>query len=234
MLFRSKYANNAFLATKISFINTLANICNKIPGGDIEIIAKAIGYDPRIGALFLKAGPGYGGSCLPKDLSTFLNFCRSIGYNPVLLESTQIANKKQALVVVRMIENRVKDLKNRLITVLGLSFKEGTDDVRDAVSIKIVEMLLKKGAKVNVHDPIALENFKRIFKNKVCYCESAKECIKNAECCVILTGWDEYKLLTPEDFKKHMKYARVVDTRRIFDPAAMSSIDYLAIGYGKL
>ncbi len=118
-----KYANNAFLATKISFINTIANICNKIEGADVEVIAKAIGYDPRIGPQFLKAGPGFGGSCFPKDVSGFLNFSLSLGYNPILLESTQKVNQAQPSFILKMVEEKIKNFENKTISILGLSRK---------------------------------------------------------------------------------------------------------------
>jgi len=229
-----KYANNAFLATKISFINTIANICNKLEGADVEIIAKAMGYDPRIGPLFLKAGPGFGGSCLPKDVSGFLNFSSALGYNPVLLESTQKVNNEQPLVILKMIHKNVGDLTGKTISVLGLSFKKNTDDIRESVSIKIVSGLLDKKAKIRVHDPMAIENFRKKFDNKITYSNNVINCLKDTDCCVILTDWDDYKKLTENDFKKHMKNPCVIDARRVFNPKKMHSINFTAIGYGNI
>ncbi|MGH9921684.1 MAG: UDP-glucose dehydrogenase family protein [Nitrososphaerales archaeon] len=229
-----KYANNAFLATKISFINTIANVCSKIPGADVEIIAKAIGYDPRISPLFLKAGPGYGGSCLPKDVSGLLSFCRSIGYDPILLESIQLVNQNQALAVLQMIQDKINDLQGRTISVLGLSFKKNTDDIREAVSIRIVQTLLELGASVKVHDPMALDNFRKLFHDKLIYCENMIDCLRDAHCCVILAEWDEFKTLTSDDFRKYMKNPCVVDTLRVLEADKMTSIDYSAVGYGRL
>jgi UDPglucose 6-dehydrogenase len=229
-----KYVNNAFLATKISFINTIANVCNKVAEADIEIIAKAIGYDPRISPLFLNAGPGYGGSCFPKDLAGFLSFCRSVGYDPTLLESTQLVNENQALVVLQMIQDKINALQGRTIAVLGLSFKKDTDDIREAASIRIVQSLLKKGADVKVYDPMALDNFKHAFHDKLTYCENMIDCLRDADCCVILTEWDEFKALTSDDFRKYMNNPSVVDTRRVLEADKMTSIDYSAIGQGRL
>jgi len=228
-----KYANNSFLATKISFINTIANICNKIEGADVEVIADAIGSDPRIGPLFLKAGPGFGGSCFPKDVSGFLNFSSSLGYNPVLLESTQKVNQEQPNIIIKMMEDKIKNFEDKTISVLGLSFKKNTDDVREAVSTKIVNHLLEKKAHIQVHDPMAIENFKKKFRDKIKYYTNPIECIKNTDCCVILTEWDEYARLSIDDFKSNMKNPCVIDARRIFDPKEMQSIQYSAIGYGK-
>ena len=228
-----KYANNAFLATKISFINTIANICNQIEGADVEVIAKAIGFDPRIGPQFLKAGPGFGGSCLPKDVSGFLNFSLSLGYNPVLLESTQKVNQEQPSLILKMVEKKIKNFENKTISVLGLAFKKDTDDIRESVSLKIVNLLLQKKAKIKVHDPMAIENFKKIFQNKIDYCKNSFDCIKSSDCCIILTDWDEYSNFTENDFKKHMRTPCVIDARRMLDPNKMHSIEYSAIGYGK-
>jgi len=227
-----KYANNSFLATKISFINTIANICYQIEGADVEIIAEAIGSDPRIGPLFLKAGPGYGGSCFPKDVSGFLKFSQSIGYNPVLLESTQKVNQSQPDVIMKMIENKLKNFENKTISVLGLAFKKDTDDIREAVSTKIVSRLLEKNAQVKVHDPMAILNFRKKFNDKINYCTKVLECIKETDCCVILTDWDEYKELTVDSFKTSMNSPCVIDARRVFDPKEMQSITYSAIGFG--
>lgn len=229
-----KYANNAFLATKISFINTIANICNKLEGADVEIIAKALGYDPRIGSLFLKAGPGFGGSCFPKDISEFLNFSSALGCDPVLLESTQKVNNDQPLVILKMMEENVGDFNGKTISVLGLSFKKNTDDIRESVSIKIVSNLLEKKAKIKVHDPIAIENFKKKFDNKITYCDNIIDCLKTSDCCVILTEWDDYTKLTENDFMKHMKNPCVIDARRVLDPKKMRSINFSAIGFGHI
>ena len=228
-----KYANNAFLATKISFINTIANICNKLEGADVDIIAEAIGSDPRIGSLFLQAGPGFGGSCFPKDVSGFLNFSLSLGYNPILLESTQKVNQEQPLIVIKMIEKNIKKFEDKTISILGLSFKKNTDDIRESISTKVVNYLLDKKALVRVHDPMAIKNFKKIFDDKITYCDSITDCIRKSDCCVILTDWDDYKRLNVDDFKKNMRYPCVIDTRRMLDSEKLNSIDYSAIGYGK-
>jgi len=228
-----KYVNNSFLATKISFINTIANICNQIEGADVEVIAKAIGYDPRIGPLFLKAGPGFGGSCFPKDVSGFLNFSKSIGYRPLLLESTNKVNQNQPYIILEMIKKQLKNFEGKTLSILGLSFKKNTDDIRESVSTKIVKSLLENKGVIKVHDPMAIPNFRKVFRDKITYCESPKECISGSDCCVILTDWDEYGSLSAEDFKNNMNFPCVIDARRMLDPKKMLSIDYTAIGYGK-
>ena len=227
-----KYANNSFLATKISFINTIANICNKIQGANVEIIAKAIGYDPRIGPLFLKAGPGFGGSCFPKDVSGFVNFSHSLGYNPILLESTQKVNQDQVQIILNMIEKNIDSFEGKKIAILGLAFKNNTDDIRESVSIKIVESLLEKNSIIKVHDPMAIENFRRIFQDKITYFKEILDCVKDTECCVILTDWEQYQNFSEEFFKNNMTTPCVIDTRRVMDPSKIHSIQYDAIGIG--
>jgi len=227
-----KYVNNSFLATKISFINTIANICSKIPGADVEVIAKAIGKDPRIGELFLRAGPGYGGHCFPKDLAGFLDFSRKLGYNPELLESTEKTNLKQPSKIIERLEKSITNLEGKKISILGASFKKDTDDIRESPSIKVINILLEKGAKVQVHDPHALNNLKKIFDNKIEYCDNIQNCLANTEYCLLLTDWDEYSKLKVEDFKDSMKNVRIYDSRRILDPKKMESLDYSAVGYG--
>ena len=132
-----------------------------------------------------------------------------------------------------MIEEKISNLKDKTISILGLSFKKNTDDIRESVSIKIVSELLTRNANVKVHDPMAIENFKKIFPSNIIYCSKIHECIDSADCCVILTDWDEYITLTSDDFKKHMKHPNVIDARRIYDPSKMNSINFSAIGYGK-
>jgi len=227
-----KYVNNAFLATKISFINTIANICNNIPGANVETIAEAIGRDPRIGKLFLNAGPGYGGSCFPKDLSGFVNYSKSIGYNPLLLESTQQVNQTQPKKIIEIITKKSGELHGKQIAVLGISFKKDTDDIRQSPSIKIIHQLLELGANVKTHDPKALPNLKKIFSDKLVYCTDIAKCLKDTDLCVILTDWDEYQSLSADDFIKNMNEPRVFDTRRIINPEKMLTVDYFALGYG--
>jgi UDPglucose 6-dehydrogenase len=228
-----KYANNSFLTTKISFINTIADICEKVPGADITTIAKIIGLDHRISQHYLRAGLGYGGSCLPKDLKALISFTKESGCNSNFLESIKAANDNRSLQAVGMIKENIGSLLDKRIAVLGLSFKPNTDDMRDAVSIKIIKRLLREGAKVSIYDPMALNNARNIFSEAVTYAHSVFACLEGTDCCIITTGWDEFKLLKPEDFTSRMRLAALVDGRRITDPSMFrNKMIYKAIGLG--
>jgi len=227
-----KYANNAFLATKISFINSLANICQNLPGTDINTIAKAIGKDPRIGSLFLQAGPGFGGSCLPKDLSALINFSNKFEKTNELFKAVLSVNQNQPIKILGLLKKFNVLKKNKTISILGLAFKKDTDDIRAAVSIEIVKLLLKKGFKLKVYDPMAMNNFRKLFKEKITYCSSIDECLKDSDCCFILTEWNSFRKLKSEKFKKLMKTPNVIDVRRILDPKKFSGINFKAIGLG--
>jgi UDPglucose 6-dehydrogenase len=229
-----KYASNAFLATKISFINTVANICEKTRGADGTMVAKGIGLDKRIGALFLNAGLGYGGSCFPKDLKALLAYSRTIGYKPALLDAVENVNKTQPYKAIELCKRFLNDLKNKNIAVLGLAFKPNTDDMRDAVSIPIINQLLKESAKVTAYDPVAIPNAKSIFRDRINYATSAIQCLNNADCCILVTEWDEFKKLKPDEFTKNMKQSILIDGRRIYDPDEFSGkMKFAAIGLGK-
>lgn len=226
-----KYANNAFLATKISFVNQIANICEKIPGADVRVVAQGIGLDKRIGSLFLNAGLGYGGGCLPKDVKTLIAFSKKIGYDPLLFDAVQNINTIQPYRAIELAKKHLNNLRNRRIAILGLAFKPNTDDMREAASIKIINKLLKEGANIIAYDPKAIPNARTIFKNKVEYANSAVECLKNAECCIIVTEWEEFKKLTPNDFIQLMKKPVIIDGRRIYNPEQFKSkLEFTAIG----
>ena len=209
-----KYANNAFLATKISFINSLANICQNVSGTNVDDVAKVMGMDPRISKLFLKAGPGYGGSCFPKDVQALISFSKSIGYNPELLEAVQSNNKKQILSIISILEKNLGSLNNKKIGILGLSFKENTDDIRESVSIKLINDLLKKKCKIIVHDPKAIKKTKEKFKNKIEYCERFENIFNLSDCAILMTPWDNYKKISPNMIKK-LNSKLFIDTRRM-------------------
>jgi UDPglucose 6-dehydrogenase len=226
-----KYANNAFLATKISFINTIANICNLLPGADVDIIAKALGLDPRIGKQFLVAGPGYGGSCLPKDLSGFIKSSEATGYQPILLKAIDRVNKNQLTIVMEILKKRLGTFNGKSISILGTAFKKNTDDTRESVSIKLIREL-KNRANVKVHDPKALENTKKIFGDSIRYSYSVNDAITDCDCLIIMTDWDEYKGITEEEILKRNKKRSVlvVDTRRLLKINKTDKIDYIALG----
>ena len=225
-----KYANNSFLATKISFINQISNVCQSIPGANVEDVARTIGLDPRIGTLFLNAGPGYGGSCLPKDVKAMISFSNKIGVKPVLLNAVETVNQYQLQNLISTIKKATGRIRGRKITILGTSFKPDTDDIRDSVSIKLIELLLKYQAKINIHDPKAIENTKKVFGKKVSYFDSIKDALRDSECMVIMTSWKEYSKISNEHIKQ-MKRKVVVDSRRILKESGLN-VKYFPIGIG--
>jgi UDPglucose 6-dehydrogenase len=227
-----KYASNAFLATKISFINTIANIAQRTPGVDVGTVAKAIGLDPRIGELFLKAGPGYGGSCFHKDLQALIDYSNKNGYDPVLFRATEETNEKQATRVVDMAEKLLGSLSDKKVAVLGLAFKKDTDDIREAASLRVINQLKKKGAQVIAYDPMAIPNAKKALSDQIDYAENPRSTLKGADCAVIMTEWDQFRKLKPQDFQALMKTPNVVDARRIYDPDKFKKQNYVAIGLG--
>jgi len=227
-----KYANNAFLATKISFINQIALICEKIPDSNVEDVAKAIGLDPRIGNLFLKAGPGYGGSCLPKDVKALINFSMDLGVKPLLLTAIDKANRLQVKEILNKVEKALGNTYNKQIAILGVAFKANTDDIRDSISITLIKSLLKRGANIIVHDPLALENTKKVFKNKISYSDSISNTLKNSNCVIIMTDWHVYQNISNKDFST-MKNKIIVDSRRMLKNIKQD-MQYHAVGIGKL
>lgn len=228
-----KYASNSMLATKISFINTIANMCEKIPGADVKVVATAMGLDKRIGPLLLDAGLGYGGSCFPKDVKALIAFSKAYGYYPELLESVENVNEAQPLKAVQFCREQLGSLKDKKIAILGLAFKPDTDDMREARVIPIINQLLKEGANVTAYDPVAIPIAKVIFNNKIQYAYSSIECLKKADCAILVTEWEEFKKLTPEDFATNMKQPVLIDGRRIYNPEIFSTkIKFAAIGLG--
>jgi len=226
-----KYANNAFLAMKVSFINEIANICQVTPGADVTVIAEALGLDHRISPEFLKAGLGWGGSCLPKDLKELIRYAESRDYDPALLRAVYEVNEFQPYKAVELARELIGDLKGRRIAVLGLAFKPNTDDMRNAVSIVIIEKLLEEGAQVVAYDPAAINNAAKLFGDRVKFAPSALDCIRGCDCCIIVTEWDEFRKLEPEDFVENMRYPALVDGRRIYDPCKFASkLKYRAVG----
>ena len=226
-----KYANNSFLATKISFINQLSSICQKIPGANIDDIAKTIGLDPRIGKLFLNAGPGYGGSCLPKDMKALIKFAEITGVKPTLLNAVEDVNTKQLEEIISIAKKKLGILESKKITILGTSFKPNTDDIRDSIAIELIKKFLKRKVRVTVHDPRAIKNTKNVFKNKINYAKSISDAILGSQCVIIMTQWKQYEKLTNNDFKQ-MKKKMIIDCRRMLSEKQLD-VDYYAIGLGK-
>mgnify|MGYP006083401053 FL=1 len=226
-----KYANNSFLATKISFINQLSNICQKIPGANIDDVAKTIGLDPRIGKLFLNAGPGYGGSCLPKDMKALINFANRVGINPTLLNAVEHTNNKQIQNIIHLIEKTLGSLKNKHITILGTAFKPDTDDIRDSISIELIKKLLAKKVTLTVYDPKAMKNTKSIFKEKIRYADSISHSLKNSQCMIIMVHWKQFEKINDNSINI-MKRKFIIDCRRVLSGKKLNS-NYYAIGIGK-
>jgi UDPglucose 6-dehydrogenase len=227
-----KYASNAFLATKISFINTVANIAQQIPGIDVGTIAEAIGLDPRIGGLFLKAGPGYGGSCFHKDLQALINYSQNNGYDPTLFRATEETNEQQANRVVDMAETLLGSLSNKRVAVLGLAFKKDTDDIRQASSLRVINQLKKKGVHITAYDPMAIPNTRKQLADQINYADNPHSALKGADCAIIMTEWNQLQKLKAKDFQAYMKTPNIVDARRIYDPEKFSQLSYAAIGVG--
>jgi UDPglucose 6-dehydrogenase len=228
-----KYATNSYLATKISFINTMANICSRIRGADVQTVSKAMGFDPRIGELFLQAGPGYGGSCFPKDVKAFIHYANGLGYDPALLRATQQVNEQQRAIVLEMVLRSLDgNIKNRSVAVLGTAFKKNTDDVRESVAVKLIGELKIQGASIKVHDPMALDNTKEILGDTIQYCNDIVSCITDSECAILMTDWDDYIQLDANIFKRYMKKPNVIDARRILDYSKMKGVNLSVIGLG--
>ena len=226
-----KYANNSFLATKISFINLIASICEEIPDANIDDVAKTIGLDPRIGNLFLDAGPGYGGSCLPKDIKAIINFSTKAGINPTLLTAVEKTNKQQINNIIKLIKQNIGKIHGRKIAVLGIAFKPETDDIRDSVSVELVNRLIKLGAKITIHDPKAIENTKKIFKNKIKYQKVVSTAVKDCKCAIIMTAWKQYEKINNKTIE-HMAKKFIIDSRRIISDKKLNA-KYFAIGLGQ-
>jgi len=223
-----KYASNAFLATKISFINELSHLCEKV-GADVKTVARGMGLDERIGPRFLQAGVGYGGSCFPKDVKGLIKTAKDYNCELKILETVEQVNKKQKLVAVIKLKSLVPDLSGKLIAVWGLSFKPNTDDMREAPSIVIINELQRLGARIRAFDPVAEGNARLIFKN-VEYAETPYDAIKDADALVILTEWDEFRQLDLKVIKTLLKQPIIIDGRNVYDPSEMKDFKYLGIG----
>ena len=226
-----KYAHNTFLATKISFINQIANICQGIPDTNIDDVANTMGLDPRIGNLFLNAGPGYGGSCLPKDIKAIINLSSKLGVNHTLLTAVEKINKQQISHIVTLVKQNIGKINGKKLTILGIAFKPGTDDIRNSVSIDLVKRLLKLGAKITIHDPKALENARKIFHDNTKYVKSVPSALKDCQCAIIMTQWKDYERINNKTIKQMAKKF-IIDTRRVLYNKNLDA-KYYAIGLGQ-
>ncbi|MCM3630346.1 UDP-glucose/GDP-mannose dehydrogenase family protein [Paenibacillus glycanilyticus] len=231
-----KYASNAFLATKISFINEIANICEKV-GADVQEVAKGMGTDSRIGSSFLKAGIGYGGSCFPKDTQALIQIAGQMDYDFKLLKAVVEVNREQRYNVIRKLEEMLGEIEDKTIGIWGLAFKPETDDVRDAPAFEIIETLLKLGAQVKAYDPIASRNFeKNLNRPEVKYCTSAMEAAENADALCILTEWREFIDIPLSIIQNWLKAPNLIDGRNIYrkEDLEETPFAYYSIGRPKM
>jgi UDPglucose 6-dehydrogenase len=229
----TKYAANSFLATKVSFMNEIANLCERV-GADVDMVRKGMGTDARINSQFLFAGVGYGGSCFPKDVSALLNTSRSYKYPFQILDAVEAVNKMQKLVIVEKVKSHFGDrLKGCHLALWGLSFKPNTDDIREAPSLTIIEALLKEGAKLQVHDPVAMEETKRQIGNVVKYFDNNYDALKGAEALIVVTEWNEFRRPDFERMKTLLKTPVIFDGRNIYDPKIMREKGYTYYGIGR-
>jgi UDPglucose 6-dehydrogenase len=227
-----KHASNSFLATKISFINAVAHICD-LAGANVKKVALGMGLDKRIGKDFLEAGLGYGGFCFPKDLEAFVYISKKLGYDFNLLQEVKKINDDQRKYLVEKIKEHLWVLKNKEIAILGLSFKPDTDDMRFAPSIEIVNYLLKEGVRIKAYDPQSNNKAKKVFENKkIEFTKNAYAAVKNCDCVCVLTEWEEFKKIDFSKLKKLMHYPLIADGRNMFDKKQVEAFGFKYIGLG--
>jgi UDPglucose 6-dehydrogenase len=226
-----KYASNAFLATKISFANAIANIC-ELAGADVSQVVKGMGLDARIGPAFLQAGLGYGGSCFPKDTDSLIHTADALGYDFTLLRAVVDINRERAEHLVAKVEKALAPLDDKVLAVLGLAFKPNTDDMREAKSIEVVGRLTELGVSLRAYDPVAMPNARRMLPASVTYCDSAYAAAEGADAVVLLTEWNEFKLLNLERLRAVMRRPVVFDGRNLWEPERMRRLgfEYYSIG----
>jgi UDPglucose 6-dehydrogenase len=227
----TKYAANAFLAAKISFINEIANLCDRI-GCDVHDVARAIGMDNRIGKKFLHPGPGYGGSCFPKDTSALLSVARAYDGEALIVEAVVEVNRRQRQAMVRKIEKLVGDLKGKVIAVLGLSFKPETDDMREAPALDIINALVEGGARVRAYDPVAIPQARRALP-EIEYAEDEYAAVEGADALVFMTEWNQFRALNMERIRELMRAPRIADLRNIYEPSVMRELGFNYVGVGR-
>lgn len=228
-----KYASNSFLATKISFVNELANLCEKT-GANIEDVARGMGLDSRIGDKFLKAGIGYGGSCFPKDTIGLVKIAANFGYNFKIVKATIDVNNNQKKLFLEKIKKFYKnDLKNKKFAIWGVAFKPNTDDIREAPSIYLIKKLIKENVTLNVYDPAALNNLKKIFKTKLNYFENPYDVLNNCNALIILTEWNEFIQIDLKKVKKRLNEPVIFDARNIYETDYLKKLGFKYISIGR-
>jgi len=226
-----KYASNAFLAAKISFINAIANIC-EAAGADVTQVMKGMGLDPRIGGAFLQAGLGYGGSCFPKDVDSLIHTAGRLGYDFKLLRSIVEINRERAAHLVETVAKALGPLDDKTVAVLGLAFKPNTDDMREAKSVEVVQLLHAAGAKIRAYDPAAMDNAKRLLPAGVTFSDSPYEAAEGAHAAVLVTEWNEFKYLNLERLRGLLKRPVIFDGRNLWEPERMRRLgfEYYSVG----
>jgi UDPglucose 6-dehydrogenase len=226
-----KYASNAFLATKVSFINEIARLCELL-GADVHDVAKGMGMDVRIGSKFLHPGPGFGGSCFPKDARALVALGRSVNYDVRIVEAALYVNDQQRKSIIDRVRRLVPQLEGKTIAILGLAFKPETDDIREAPALKIIEDLLNGGAKVRAYDPAAIETARRILP-EIAYCEDEYEAARGSDVLVVVTEWNQFRRLDMPRLKEVMREPNIVDLRNIYEPETMRSEGFNYLGMGR-
>lgn len=226
-----KHASNSFLSTKISFINAVANICERT-GANVEDVAKGMGLDKRIGHSFLKAGIGFGGFCFPKDLEAFYWLARQKGYNFELLKNVKEINEAQKMWMVEKVQQEMWNMEGKTIAFLGLAFKPLTDDMRFAPSIEIARELIKRGARIRAYDPVSMENAKKSMKG-VYFAKDAYDCVKGTDCICLITEWKEFAELDFSKVLKLVSHPIIIDGRNLYDPEKMRSMGFTYISVGR-
>jgi UDPglucose 6-dehydrogenase len=226
-----KYASNAFLATKISFINEIANFCEKV-GADVQAVSHGMGLDSRIGPKFLNAGAGYGGSCFPKDVKALIQMGKEQEYNFEIVDAVERVNESQKKKLALIVEKELGNLNAKKIALLGLAFKPNTDDMREATSIVTANMLSEKGAKIKAFDPVAMEEAKKHLP-EVELVSSAKEALKGADAMVLCTEWNEFKEMDLEEIRGEMAEPLIIDGRNIFEPKKLKDLGFRYISIGR-
>ncbi|MDI6728437.1 MAG: UDP-glucose/GDP-mannose dehydrogenase family protein [Thermodesulfovibrionales bacterium] len=226
-----KYASNSFLATKISFINEIANLCEKV-GADVNVVAKGMGLDGRIGPKFLHAGPGFGGSCFPKDTKALLKLASEHNVELGIVNAAIKANENQIAWTTEKIKNVFNDIKDKTIAILGLSFKPNTDDIREAPAIAVIQNLMANGVNIRAYDPVAMDNARAILPD-ITYCSDAYDACNGADAVVIVTEWNQFRNLETERLMKLLKQPYFFDLRNIYDPQKMQALGFRYYSVGR-
>jgi UDPglucose 6-dehydrogenase len=229
-----KHAANAFLSTKISFINMVSDLCDKV-GADVTAVTRGIGLDSRIGTQFLDAGIGYGGYCFPKDLRAFIHLAEEHGVDFSLLQEVERVNQRRVEVFLHKVHQALWTLRGKTLGILGLAFKAGTDDIREAVSLKIIQALLDEGSVLRLYDPQAMPNTQAVFPAStegITYCSSALEAARGAQALLLLTEWEEFRQINLQQVREVMEVPILVDGRNLYDPDTVrkAGFEYVSMG----